>query len=98
MYLRSIRIANYRAIREASLTLDETTILIGENDCGRSSLIEALMLLLGPSDAAFETRLRPFHFHRRSDGTTGPLRVNLHIQEESPGEWGLPDFINRAFP
>ena len=98
MSLRSITIENYRAIREASVTLDGTTILIGENDCGRSSLIEALMLILGPSDANFETRLKPFYFHRGPGGTTGPLRVNLHIEEESPGHWELPGSINHAFP
>jgi putative ATP-dependent endonuclease of the OLD family len=98
MHLRSIRIENYRAIREGSVSLEETTILIGENDSGRSSVIEALMLVLGPADANFEARIKPFHFHRRADGTTGPLRVILHIDEESPGRWLLPDSIQPVFP
>jgi putative ATP-dependent endonuclease of OLD family len=93
MYLRSIRIENYRAIREGAITLDETTILTGENDCGRSSVIEALMLVLGPSDATFEARLKPHYFHRRPDGSTGPLRVILRIEEESPGIWSVPDSV-----
>jgi len=98
MYLRTIRIENYRAVREASVTLDETTILIGENDCGRSSVIEALMLVLGPPGETFEARLKPFHFHRQPDGTTGPLRVVLQIEEDSPGKWGLPGSVEHAFP
>ena len=98
MSLRSVRIENYRAVREASVTLDGTTILIGENDCGRSSIIEALMLVLGPAEATFETRLKPFYFHRRPDGTTGPLRVILHIEEESAGSWELPASIKHLFP
>ena len=97
MYLRTIRIENYRAVREGCVNFDETTILIGENDCGRSSVIEALMLVLGPPGETFETRLKPFHFHRRPDGTTGPLRVILRIVEESPGNWVFPESIEHLF-
>ena len=96
MYLRSIRIENYRAIREGSVTLDETTILIGENDCGRSSVIEALMLVLGSADTTFEARLKPFYFHRRPDGTTGPLRVILRIEEDAPGKWRVPESVKHV--
>jgi len=98
MYLRSIRIENYRAVREGWISLDKTTVLIGENDCGRSSVIEALMLVLGSRGETFESRLRPFHFHRRPDGTTGPLRVILHLVEDTPGSWSPPGSVQQAFP
>ena len=58
MHLARIHIENFRAIRKASLDLDETTVLIGENNSGRSSILEALALVLqprnGPSGFGFE--------------------------------------------
>ena len=48
MYLSKIRIKNYRAIREASLTCEDgITVLIGENGCGKSSILNALEACLG---------------------------------------------------
>ena len=96
MYLRSIAIENYRAIREARITLDRTTLLIGENDSGRTSVIEALMLVLGAPADRFETRLKPAHFHRTPGGTPGGLRVQLRFQEQSPGDWRAPEEIARV--
>ena len=34
MYLLGIRIKNFRAIRMTSISFDDGTVLIGENDCG----------------------------------------------------------------
>jgi putative ATP-dependent endonuclease of OLD family len=95
MYLRSIEVENYRAIRKGSVSLEKTTVLIGENDCGRSSIIEALMLLLGDPADNFESRLKPLHFHRSAQGSIGPLRIRMHLAEQSPGQWTPPDSIRR---
>ena len=98
MYLRSIRIENFRGIREGFVTFEESTVLIGENDCGRTSVIEVLVLLLGSSQEGFEKCLRPVHFHRPDLGTADTIRVNLHIAESMPGQWLLPPRLKKAFP
>ncbi len=92
MYLRTIAIENYRAIREAQVSLDGTTLLIGENDSGRTSIIEAVMLVLGAPEDRFENRLQPIHFHRGAES----LRVLLCLQEDAPGDWQPPEEISRA--
>ena len=97
MYLRSLQIENYRAIRHAALTLEETTVLFGENDSGRSSIIEALALVLGAPGERFEERLHPFHFHRDTEGALGPLRIRLRIGEETAGSWELPQCMKQEF-
>src|SRR5262245_60782240 len=96
MYLHSIRIENFRGIREGSVTFDESTVLIGENDSGRSSIVEALVLLLGPPEENFERRLRPAHFHRTSQGAVGPLRIVLRVAEKGPRNWVLPPGLKSA--
>jgi putative ATP-dependent endonuclease of OLD family len=102
MHLGSIQIENYRAIRRAAISLDPTTVLIGENDCGRTSVLEALMLILGGPDERFETRLRPFHFHSSTGESTGPLCIRLRFRLDAsttdiPPELGRLDNKNFEF-
>ena len=42
MRLTNVTIRNFRCIRELSLDLDETTILIGENNTGKTAVLEAV--------------------------------------------------------
>ena len=48
--LRSLRIEHFRGVRSAEVTFDRTTVLIGENDSGMASILEALALALSPAD------------------------------------------------
>jgi putative ATP-dependent endonuclease of OLD family len=96
MCLRFIRVENYRAVREAEISLDQTTVFFGENDSGRSSILDALMFILGDPSDSFESRLRPHHFHRGPDGVPGPLRIRLHIAEDSYGQWQVPPSLQLA--
>jgi predicted ATP-dependent endonuclease of OLD family len=60
MYLKSIYIRNFRGIPRAKVTLEETTILIGENDSGKSSIIDALSkTLILQSDGFWRLFLEP---------------------------------------
>jgi putative ATP-dependent endonuclease of OLD family len=87
MYLHALQVENFRGVRRARLTFDETTVLIGENDCGKTSLLEALALVLGtPGGEA--PRFQAEHFHRRPEGTPdGAIRVHLDFRERERGEW-----------
>ncbi|MBI4893908.1 MAG: DUF2813 domain-containing protein [Acidobacteria bacterium] len=97
MYLRSIRIENFRAIREGFVSFDETTLLIGENDSGRTSVIEALALILGAEEERFEARLQPLHIHQAPGVSRALLRIQLSLEEHLPGAWRPPPEIASAF-
>jgi predicted ATP-dependent endonuclease of OLD family len=71
MLLRSVRLENFRAVNSARVSFEPTTVLIGENDCGRSSVMEAIALALGWNCAAGEFRFQPFHAHR-AGGVAAP--------------------------
>jgi putative ATP-dependent endonuclease of the OLD family len=47
MQLASLSIRNFRGIREAELALNEHNVFIGANNCGKTTVIEALALLFG---------------------------------------------------
>jgi len=53
MFLSELNVENFRGVRRGHLRFDETTVLIGENDCGKSSLLDALAHVLdAPTPAA----------------------------------------------
>ena len=108
MLLRSVRLENFRAVKSARISFDTTTVLIGENDCGRSSVMEAIALALGWNSKDGEFLFQPFHIHRSnhpaSSGTRS-LSIALEFCESAPGEWNgegfeivrdaLPDAVGR---
>jgi putative ATP-dependent endonuclease of the OLD family len=60
MLLRYMRIENFRGFERVELDLDETTVLIGENNCGKTSLLEAIRMCLSRS---FSRKGTPFEDH-----------------------------------
>lgn len=51
MLLERVEIVGFRGINRLSLMLEQNNVLIGENAWGKSSLLDALTLLLSPGDA-----------------------------------------------
>lgn len=48
MHLTRIRVRNFRGIAAAEIHLDGHTVLVGDNNAGKSTLLEAIDLVLGP--------------------------------------------------
>ncbi len=46
MFLIKVAIENFRGLKSLTLFLDKTTVLIGENNCGKTSILEAIRLCL----------------------------------------------------
>jgi len=92
-----MRIENFRAIRKTSISFDDGTALIGENDCGISSVLDALELALGFDD---KTRAFPpylFHQARGADRSNGPIRIVLRFGERRKGEWNGDEYAPFSF-
>jgi putative ATP-dependent endonuclease of the OLD family len=92
--LRDLLVERFRGIRSAQLRLDRTTVLIGENDCGKSSLLEALALVLSPLGERVP-RVQPWQFHREgrdpNADVAGPVRIQVTIGETAAGSWDRAD-------
>jgi putative ATP-dependent endonuclease of OLD family len=89
LYLSTLKVENYRAVRSAELDFDNTTVLIGENDCGKSSLLDALARVLDDDteDGGLTFEAREFHHEKGKDTASGPIRIRLGFEERRPGEW-----------
>ena len=92
MLLSKLKIENYRGIKDLELTLGEITVLVGENNCGKTTVLHALRACLQTLRSSGRTS--PFdefdlHFDSRtSDPTTAPpIVITLTFEEGLPGEW-----------
>ena len=84
--LRTVRIEHFRGVRSAEVSFDRTTVLIGENDSGMTSILEALALALSPADGE-RPRIEARQFHLASDA---PVSIELTFGESRTGSWDRP--------
>jgi putative ATP-dependent endonuclease of the OLD family len=61
MQLDRVEISGFRGIRRLSLSFDELTTLIGENTWGKSSLLDALALVLPSNAELYQFTMQDFH-------------------------------------
>ncbi|MEE3662638.1 ATP-dependent endonuclease [Brenneria sp. g21c3] len=93
MYLESVEILGFRGINRLSLTLDDSTVLIGENAWGKSSLLDALSLLLSPTLPLYHFDLQDFHFPPGDETSREHhLQVIFTFCETGPGHHLAPRY------
>lgn len=96
MKLTDLKIENFRGIHSLHLHLDDLTVLIGENNIGKSTVLEAIRLVL---TRGFGTRrggqFTEYDFHLKdataTPQTADPISITLHFAEEQESEW--PDTV-----
>jgi putative ATP-dependent endonuclease of OLD family len=97
MFLLGLRIENLRAIRKTTISFDDGTALIGENDCGISSVLDALELALGFDEKP--RKFPPYLFHQSGNPgrPSGPIRIQLRFGERHKGEWQDANYAPFSF-
>jgi putative ATP-dependent endonuclease of OLD family len=89
MHLSQMRIESFRGIDALELDFHGTTVLIGENNTGKSSVLRALAVCLGVGSA--ELDLEPADFQQSASGPR-PIGIELGFSEDERGEWKDPVF------
>ncbi len=92
MKVRRLQIENFRGIKSLDLALGDTTVLIGENNSGKTAILDALRFVLkdvrSRKGCAFDT----YDFHlatSESEPMAAPaIRIRVTFQEDTAGEWG----------
>ena len=86
MYLAKIKIHNYRLIRETELCLNKgLNIFLGENDLGKTALIDAIRLVLGMCDYD-RAVLTKDDFFVDANGRTKNLKIQMEFEDLSDEE------------
>lgn len=86
--LASVTIRNFRCIRDLTLELDETTVLIGENNTGKTAVLRAIERCLsrphGPDGRIFDE----YDYHLESETASpeeaDPILIELRFEESEP--------------
>lgn len=98
MKLKDITINNYRGISSLRIPLDELTVLIGENNAGKSTVLEALRLVLTRGfGSRKDSRFAEYDFHLKDTAATpltaDPIGILLHFSEDHEDDW--PEAISQ---
>jgi len=88
MKLRHLKVENFRGIQNLDLDFDDITVVIGENNSGKTAVLDVLRLCLGP-------RGRPvfdaFDFHLKDaaaePSSADPIQVTITFSEDATGDW-----------
>jgi putative ATP-dependent endonuclease of OLD family len=94
--LKKISVENFRGLKSVAVNLDRSTVLIGENNSGKTTLLEAIRLCLGRSLSRRNNLFEDHDYHLPSSASrpsdAGNLTVTLDFAEESPDEWA-PEIV-----
>ncbi len=92
MKLIEVKIENFRGIRSLHLPLNRLTVLIGENNTGKSTVLEAIRFVLSRGfGIRRDGRFTEYDFCLKDANATpqtaDPISITLHFAEENSSEW-----------
>ncbi len=92
MKIRRLHIENFRSIAQLTLELDDTTVLIGANNSGKSAILEALRIALSRRWGQRGTGFTEDDIHiadpKKHDPRSAPgSRIEIVFEETEPDEW-----------
>jgi len=91
MKVARIKIANFRSIKSAELYFDGHSLIVGPNNVGKSTICEALDLVLGPDRISRFPPVEEFDFHNaqyivasdvdNEEPTAVPIRIEVVLTD-----------------
>lgn len=92
MKLRHLQIDNFRGLKSLGLEFGDTTVLIGENNTGKTTVLDALKYALREVRSRKGCAFDAYDFHlpnaSAEPSAAPPIRLRLTFKEDQPGEWG----------
>lgn len=91
MLIKQVSIANFRSIRALELDLERTTVFIGANNSGKTSIMEAVRIALSRRWGKRGTGFTEFDVHcpgaEHDAKTADPVRVQLRLEDTAEAPW-----------
>jgi len=91
MLLTELRVQNFRGIKKLDLKLDSSTVLIGENNCGKSTILAAIRCALEQARHRRSPAFDDFDYHLTSAANdphfAPPITIDLIFREPPEDEW-----------
>ena len=91
MRLTTVRIRNFRCIRDLTADLDETTVLIGENNSGKTAFLEAIRVCLERLRGRDRGSFGEYDYHLQDNASApadaDPIEITLSFLETDAAPW-----------
>lgn len=98
MRLREIVVKNFRCLVDVTIPITDTTVLVGENNSGKTALLEALKLALPRSAAGRRDPFDEYDYYMvkftDSPQSSEGIVIELWFREDTSDEW--PDSLIQA--
>jgi putative ATP-dependent endonuclease of the OLD family len=95
MLLTKVSIKNFRGIDELAIPLEQCTVLIGENNTGKTSVLEAIHTCLSRNLSRKVVPFGEYDFHLTAaipqPSSAPPIEMDFTFVESTEGEW--PDAV-----
>jgi putative ATP-dependent endonuclease of the OLD family len=89
--ISKLLIRNFRSIRSLDLLLGDSTVLIGQNNGGKSAILDAVRIALTRRWGQRGTGFTEHDIFRAEEGrdprTLPPVEITLTLEEQQPGDW-----------
>ena len=94
MKLREVKIENFRGFENITIPINDTTILIGQNNCGKTAFLDALRLSLRRYNLGKSEIFEEYDYHM-SNSCSSPqecpgITIELWFREDHLDEWPKP--------
>ncbi len=93
MHISRLVIKNFRCIRDLDISLSPTSVIIGENNAGKSAVLDAVKIALGRKwGRSGQTGFSEYDFpFQRDAGEPRPeILIKVWLAEGQPAEWPQP--------
>ena len=93
MKLKAVHIQNFRGIKSLKLDLDDLVVLIGENNTGKTAILNAIRLCLRDLGPRRRGVFDVFDFHLKDEhaepSSADPIAITITFAEDTPGQWDV---------
>ncbi len=91
MYISQIELKHFRGIKELVLPLDDLCVLIGENNSGKTTILDAVRICLTSPLSGDTPIFEDYDYHfptpDSEPSTAEPIEIILTFSEKKQGEW-----------
>lgn len=91
MKIKSIHIVNFRSLADVTVPMDGTTVFLGENNVGKSAVLDAIRMVLSRVSDRRNTSVGEYDFYmpdKDADPTkSSGIMIDLTIAESATDEW-----------
>lgn len=98
MYITKLELRNFRGFEQESIDLDDITVFVGENNTGKSTIMDAIKFVIGTPTWNEGLTRYDYHLHASGSnpGDSGDIVIKAEMSEKKEDEW--PDEIQQILP